>query len=165
MRSALVVPADDQQPLRVEEIETDSLDALQQIPLDRPPASLYVDPDGRLLEKPMNRRATTLLWVHNHDIRGRDVIVGDVLVLGPPDNDGLPINVPEELVDLLTRTSRYRVLVQHVNETQFYGTLRTFGSWFEAYGYAIYLDWLLSQVEEVWVVAEDTDDSSDDEQT
>jgi len=164
MRNALVIPADDQQSLRVEEVETDSLDAQTRIPLERPPASLYVDPDGRLMEKSMNRRATTLLWVHNRDARGREVALGDAFILGPPGDDGTPTNVPEELVDLLVNTTHFRVLVQYQGETEFYGTLRTFGSWFEAYGYAIYLDWLLSQVEEVWVVAEDTDESSDEEE-
>ena len=161
MRSALVIPADDQQPLRVEEIEIGDLDAQNRIPLDRPPASLYVDVDSRLMEKPMNRRATTLLWVHNSAMRGHDVVAGDALILGPPDDDGIPTNVPDELVDLLLHTSRYRVLVQYQDETEFYGTLRTFGSWFEAYGYAIYIDWVMSQVEEVWVVAEDPEPDED----
>ncbi len=129
MRNALVIPADDQQSLRVEEVETDSLDAQTRIPLERPPASLYVDPDGRLLEKPMNRRATTLLWVHNSAMRGHDVVVGDALILGPPDDDSIPTTVPQELVDLLLHTTRFRVLVQHIGETQFYGMLRTFDSW------------------------------------
>lgn len=113
----------------------------------------------------MNRRATTLLWVHDQASRGREVIFGDAVIVGPPDDDGNPTNVPEELVDLLLHTSHYRVLVQYQGETQFYGTLRTFDAWFEAYGYSIYIDWRLSQVEEVWVVAEDSGEPNEDEGT
>src|SRR5262245_31664762 len=40
---------------------------------------------GKLLRLPVNPRAMALVWVHNSAFRDHDVIVGDVLIVGPPD--------------------------------------------------------------------------------
>jgi hypothetical protein len=166
MLSAIVIPAEDRQPLRLEQFGVNDLDARQRlvggyievIRLERPTAVLYVNEDGRLLELPANRRATVLLWVHNRAFRGHDVILGDAFILGPPDDNGNATTAPQELVNLLFHTERYRVLIQNQGEEQFYGTLRILGSWIEAYRYGVDLAGRLSQVEEIQVVAEDGND-------
>lgn len=172
MLSAIFIPADEQEPLRLEQFDTDDLDARQRLAdgafeilrLEGPAATLYVNEDGKLLEMPVNRRATLLLWVHNRAFREQDVIAGDAFILGYPDDEGNATTTPQELVDLLLHTERYRVLVRNQGEEQFYGTLRTFDSWVEAYSYGIQLTWRLSQVEDFRVVAEDTDNGANEAQ-
>jgi hypothetical protein len=173
MLSAIVIPADDRQPLRLEQFEADDLDAHQRlvggtfqlIPLARPAANLYVNEDGKPLALPTNRRATLLLWVHNRTLWGQDTIVGDAFILGYPDEDGNATTAPQELVDLLLHTDRCRVLVQNQGDAQFYGTLRTFGSWVEAYGYGVGLVQGWSQITDIQVVAEDAGEPDEDQAT
>ncbi len=57
----------------------------------------------------VNHRATTLMWVHNSAFRNRDVVVGPALLVGPPNRHGDNRSVPEDLIDLLFNTKRYRV--------------------------------------------------------
>ena len=163
MITAIVIPADPNEPIRLEEIERSDLAAyrrlvdgnIELVTLERPPASLYFNEEGKLVDLPLNPRATALLWVHNSAFRQRDSIMGDAFILGPPDRQSYDTTAPEELVRLLLHTERYRVLVQNEGDEQFYGQLRTFDSWFEAYAQGITLAtrrW--SQVEEIQVVAE-----------
>lgn len=132
MLTAIVIPADEQQPLRLEKFDTDNLDARQRLVggtyeilrLERPGATLYVNEDGKLLGLPGNKRATLLLWMHNRAFHEWDVIVGDAFILGDPDEEGAATTAPQQLIDLLLHTSRYRVLAQNQGEDVFYGTLR-----------------------------------------
>lgn len=172
MLSAIFIPADEQEPLRLEEFEADDLDARQQLVggsfevfrLEGPAADLYVKKDGKLMVMPINRRATLVLWAHNHPFRGQDVIAGDAFILGNPDDEDNATTAPQELIDLLLHTERYRVLVRNQGEEQFYGTLRTFDSWVEAYSYGIQLTWRLSQIVDFRVVGEERDTEANDPQ-
>lgn len=64
MLSAIVIPADDRQPLRLEQFDTHDLDARQRLVggsfeilrLERPAATLYLSEDGKFLGMPINRR-------------------------------------------------------------------------------------------------------------
>jgi hypothetical protein len=171
MLSAIVIPADEQLPLRLEEFDTDDLDARQRLVggsyeilrLQRPAANLYVNEDGKLLHLPGNERATLLLWMHNRAFHQWDVIVGDAFILGDPDEDGNATSAPQELIDLVLHTSRYRVLAQNQGEDVFYGTLRTFRSWEEAYRYGLGLVQRWSQIEDVMVVGEDGDEPTEEQ--
>jgi hypothetical protein len=162
MLTAIVIPADPDRPARLEQFGRQNLDAyrrlvggdIEVVNLERPPASLYFNEEGKLIGLPLNRRATALLWIHNSAFRGHDLIVGDAFILGPPDQAGDDTTAPDELVTLLFHTERYRVLVQSQEEEQFYGRLETFDSWFEAYRYGVHLAQPSSQVEEIQVVAE-----------
>ncbi|HKX24265.1 MAG TPA: DUF3846 domain-containing protein [Candidatus Saccharimonadales bacterium] len=166
MITAIVIPVNPKEPIRLEEIDRTDLNAyrrlvdgsLEAINLDRPPASLCFNEQGKLIGLPLNQRATFLLWAHNSAFRGQDVIVGDAFILGPPDRQGDDTTAPDDLVTLLFHTERYRILVQTKGDEKFYGNRQTFDSWFEAYRYGVDLARRWSQVEEVQVVAERHDE-------
>jgi hypothetical protein len=113
---AIVIPADGNCPARVVD-EKLTLDFLQgavgglieavcicQVLTDSGMQSVdctcLVNEDGKLDGLPVNARATDLAavaiggWV-------RDVIVGDVIVVGPPDSDGEETACPDQVIDIV----------------------------------------------------------------
>jgi hypothetical protein len=162
MLTAIVIPADLGQPIRQQQIHSSNLDAYRQIiggnlevvNLDRPSASMYCNEEGKLKGLRVNHRATTLLWVHNSAFRGRDVIAGPALLVGPPNRHGNDTSVPDDLADLLLRTKRYRVQVQTEDDTGWNATEEVFTDWMEAYRHALLVAGMRSGVEEVRVVPE-----------
>lgn len=166
MLTAIVIPADPAEPARLEQLNKRDVDAfcalvgghLQVLNLERPAATMYLNDEGKLDGLPYNPRATALLWVHNPDLQGEDVIAGDAFIVGVPDRQGDDTSAPKELIDLLFDTKRYRVLVQSDGDEKFYGHLRPFDSWFEAYGFGVHLVRMFSQLQNVQIVAEPDDE-------
>jgi hypothetical protein len=162
MPTAIVIPVDPKQSIRQEELHNNDLDAyrrivggnLEVLNLDRPPATMYLNDEGKLLGMPVNQRATALLWVHNSAFRGHDVIVGPAFIVGPPDRQGDDTDVPEDLVDLLLHSRRYRVQVRIEGSGQWSSNREVFADWFKAYVHAVQLTRLSTAVEEVRVVPE-----------
>jgi hypothetical protein len=126
MITAIVIPADPDQPVRQQHIEKSDLSAYRQIVgghlkvlnFDRPPASMYVNEEGKLNRMRLNHRATTLMWVHNSAFRGQDVIAGPAFIVGRPDRHGDDKSVPDDLLTLLLNTKRYRVQLQTQSDTR-----------------------------------------------
>ncbi|ARP71761.1 DUF3846 domain-containing protein [Streptomyces pluripotens] len=168
MLTAIVIPADPAEPARLEQLDKRDVDAfralvgghLQVINLERPAATMYLNDEGKLDGLPFNPRATALLWAHNAAFRDQDVIAGDAFIVGVPDRHGDDTTAPTELVDLLFHTKRYRVLVQGEGDEKFYGHLRPFDSWFEAYGFGVHLVRMFSQLQDVQIVAETEDEQA-----
>ncbi len=159
--TAVVIPADRQVPLRKEQLEPADADAyrrlvggyLQVVNLDRPPASMYVNEEGKLTEGlSVNRRATALLWVHNSAFRDADYIVGDAFLVGVPDAEGNDTSVPAELVKLLFETESYGIEVQVHGEESWHGNQKRFTDWFNAYMWVLGLADRWTLVREVRVV-------------
>lgn len=163
---AIVVPADIQQPLRLEDIAPDDLNKYRElvggnieiVTLDNPRSCMYFNEEGKALGLPTNQRATLLLWVHNSAFRGRDVLVGDTFLVGPPTKSGYDTAAPDELVKLLFHTQRFRVLVQTAGDPKFYGNLLTYSHWMNAYTKALHTAERWMQVEEVKVIDADQED-------
>lgn len=147
MITAIVIPVDPGQPIRLQQLDPTDLDAYQQIiggnlqiiSLDRPPAAMYLNEEGKLSGMRVNHRATALAWVHNSDFRGTDVIVGPTLIVGPADREGDDTSVPEDLADLLTNTEQYRVQLWTESELRWNSDGQTFTDWPEAYRHALHL--------------------------
>jgi hypothetical protein len=94
-----------------------------------------------------------LTWVHNSALRGHDVIVGDTLLVGPPDK-GYDSSVPEEFVELLFTAARaFKVEVQVHGDQAWYGNEQVFGDVFAAYAAGIDLAQRWTEVVHVRVVA------------
>lgn len=116
----LVIPADNQLPIRTEEFERDDLAAMQRlvggylevINLDNPPCSLFMNEDGRFLRRPANERATLILQVGKPAFIGAEPLVGDCLIVGAPDGRGNDTTVPDELVTLLLEAEQFNVDIQ-----------------------------------------------------
>lgn len=162
MITAIVIPVDPDQPIRLQQIERHDVDAfrrivggnLQIIGLDRPPAAMYLNEEGKLNRMRVNHRATTLAWVHNSAFRGRDVIVGSALIVGPPNRHGDDTSAPDELADVLTKTGRYRVQVWMRSAPRWSSDDQTFTDWYEAYRHAVQLAEMSEDVEHLRVVPE-----------
>jgi hypothetical protein len=160
--NSIIIPADDEAMMRQEQIGASHLPdyqavtggLIEHIELEDPPSGLYINEEGKLLELPVNRRATLLLWMHNPAFRYRDVIVGDALVAGPTDGEGYDTNVPDELAKTLFDAKRFRTEVRVYGEDGWHGNDRHFNNWVDAYGYVLDLGRRWTQVRDVRVVPE-----------
>jgi hypothetical protein len=63
-----------------------------------PDWNAYFDEEGKLKGLPVNRAADLLARRLGWDSLPGDVLVGPVVFLGPPDEDGVDTSAPEELV-------------------------------------------------------------------
>lgn len=159
--NAIVIPVDPTQPLRLQQLHLHA-DALREVvggpleavQLERPEASMYLHEEGKLEGLPINARATALLWVHNSAFRGRDVIVGPAVVLGPVDDHGYEETAPADLVEVLFGTARLSVQVRLVGEVIWRADDAIFVDWYEAYRYGIRLAQRWMDIEDVRVVPE-----------
>jgi hypothetical protein len=146
MITVIAVPAEAAQPLRLEQLHPADLPGFQALvagpfePVDlhRPPASLYVNEEGKHRGLAPNPRATALAWVHNSSFRGRDVLVGDAFLAGPPDAAGDDTAAPGELVAVLLRARRFRVQVKR-GPSRWEAARDAFDDVFRAYVHAIRL--------------------------
>lgn len=91
---------------------------LEAVRLDDPPASMYINDEGKLLGLPVNIRATQLAWAHNEGLRGHDLLAGPAFVTGPVDREGLDTAVPQAYLDQLLPSGPWRVEVLAYGETR-----------------------------------------------
>lgn len=160
--SAIVIPADEQIPLRQDRIVTSNLDDYQRLvgghleilTFESPPATMYLNSEGKNLELPVNRRATMLLWAHDQRFRYLDYIAGDAFLVGPVDAHGDDTGVSDEFVHRLLEARHFRVEVQTRGDPQWYGNELRFDDWTEAYGYVLELGRRWTQVEDLRIVPE-----------
>lgn len=158
----ILVRADESVPAELVEFEQGDLKALQgfvggwiqMVEGYRPPCTFVMNEEGKNIGLPLNRRATMALWVHHSEFIDRDVLAGDVLLLGPTDeNTGETLGVPDELIELLFKTERYRYLVKTIGEDGWHGNGVIFDDWVRAYNDALSLARRWTLVERVKVVS------------
>jgi hypothetical protein len=149
----IVIPAEESAPLefRLFGPYTDYQGAVggyfQAIDADSVGASFMMNEDGKNLEMPMNRRATLMLWMVNRAFYQADVLNGDVVLIGMPDDEGETLDVPDALVTLLMKTEIYKYEVEtHERAGKWYGNQSRFDNYFEACNYALGLleRWILA---------------------
>jgi len=145
--NSIVIPADEDGPLRQHQLAPSGLAERQALVggdieglmIGEPSARLLMNEDGKLLQLPVNRRATLLLWMHNKRLRYRDVLVGDVVVLGYPDEEGVDTSVPDELISRLFSATQLRVETQGHGEAEWNTPSHApFDNWLDAYDYALH---------------------------
>jgi hypothetical protein len=162
MITAIVIPVDLREPIGLEQFDPHDLNAyrrlvvgnLQVLNLDRPPASLYINEEGRQMGMPVNTRATALLWVHHSAFRDQDVLVGPAFIVGTPDKDGDDTSAPQDLIDLLLHTTHYRLHAQFHGVREWEPSGEVFTDWFSAYVEGIRLTRRWTAIAEVRVVPE-----------
>jgi hypothetical protein len=161
---AIQIPVDEERPLYKVAIE--DLSGMQAavggfievVDLGPLTASLIVNEEGKLMKLPINRRATLLFWLLFPSIRGRDVIAGDAIIVGHPDNQGNTTDAPKEVVDLLFETKSYKAEFQTYDDpNKFNGNMRRFEDYFEAANYALLKAQSWTSVERTRVVAAEGD--------
>jgi hypothetical protein len=144
MPTGIVIPVDESVPIFRKEFEafTDYQETIggyfRPIDIQSPEATMYVDEEGKLKHSDVNRRATILAWLHNPAFRGRDVLCGPVVIIGPPDRDGISTDVPQSLDDLLFDTISYKFEVQTSDDaTAWNSNQRRYTTWIDAYNDAL----------------------------
>jgi hypothetical protein len=157
----LVIPADDAQELRIEEVDP-TLENLQRaigggylqvLHLEQPSMSLYVDEEGAMKNLPVNVRASAFWRTHNPVFYGAKPLVGDAIITGPPDRRGIETSVPEEFIALIFNTEEYAVEIQFVDDGPWIRNADPYRTWQHAYAVALrILKSDLAQVERVRVV-------------
>lgn len=166
MIHAIQIPVDEDRPLYKVSIE--NLAGMQSavggfiefVDLGPLTASLIVNEEGKLAKLPINRRATLLFWLLYPSVRHRDVIVGDVLIVGHADRQGNTTDVPAKVSDLFFGTKSYKAEFQTYDSPgKFNGNMRRFRDYFEAANYALGKAESWTAVERTRVVpAVDSDD-------
>ncbi len=160
--NSIIIPADNEVALQQGQIDTSDLPnyqaitggPIEHVELTDPPASMYVNEEGKLLHLPMNRRATLLLWMHNPAFRYEDFVAGDALLVGPGDDNGYDTNVPEDLAHLLFSATRFRTEVQVHGEDGWHGNDQRFNNWVAAYSHVLELGHRWTSVKDVRVIPE-----------
>jgi Domain of unknown function (DUF3846) len=143
--NSIIIPADDEQPLRQNQLLAEGLADRQQlvggfvqgIDLRDPPARLYCNEDGKVLELPPNKRATLLLWAHNPAFRYRDFIVGDAFLVGPVGRRSADTNAPDQYVQTLFEASLFHVEVRPRGDAEWRVDPTRFDRWERAYEHAV----------------------------
>src|SRR3984885_6254595 len=143
--NSIVIPADDEIPVRQHQLLAAGLQERQQlvgghiesIYLRDPAARLYCNEEGKGLELPMNKRATLLLWAHSPAFRYRDTIVGDTLLVGPVGKYSIDTSAPDEYVERLFEARQFRVEVQVPGNRRWHDQGVRYDQWMTAYEHAL----------------------------
>lgn len=105
-----VIPADRDQPVRIDEVDSIDLDYLKQqvagwieaLGIPDTEVNMYLNEEGKLVGLPANRRANRLAHRHRA-VQVFDVIVGDVVIVGPVDDEGYDTGLSDEQVAWLLK--------------------------------------------------------------
>ncbi|WP_160665081.1 DUF3846 domain-containing protein [Pseudarthrobacter sp. ATCC 49987] len=144
MVHAIQIPHDEDRPLyKVEVNDLSGMQAavgglIQAIDLGPLHSTFFVNEEGKLEKQSINRRATLMWWLLFPSARHMDVIVGEALMVGHPDEEGNSTDVPEAVTKLLFETKSYKAEFQtYDHPTKFNGNQRRFEDYFEAANYGL----------------------------
>ena len=160
MVTGVIIPADE--ALAISQCEFNDLrdyqmavgGLIEAIDLDDPSMTFFANEEGKLIGLPVNRRATMLWWLHNPATYGYDVLAGDAVLVGQPDQDGDTQSAPESIIGLLMDTPALKVEVQTEGpDSPWCGNARRFEDYFSAAAYAIDLSRRWTQVTRARVIA------------
>ncbi len=158
--NTIVIPADQEQPLRQQQLDAASLDeygqllggGIEAVGLEHPDTSMYLNHEGKVLGLPVNLRATLLLWAHQKRVRFEEVIVGDAFLTGPVNHRGHDTDVSDELTRVLFEPGPLRVALRVSGDPGWYGNELRFDDWLAAYSYALNLARRWTVVEDMKLV-------------
>lgn len=94
--------------------------------------TIYVNEEGLLRQLPFNSRITFLWWYEVHEARQTAMLVGDAVIVGIPDRRGESTDVPQPMVDLLTKTGAWRIQVKTLGDPKWHQSRDTHTDYFEA---------------------------------
>lgn len=107
------------------------------IVIDGPPMMMVVHARWWHPRLPVNRRATQLCWLHNSFLRMQVLVGGDAVLLGPPEDDGNPRDVPADFATFVLGTTRFQVEHRTVDGPGWPVHRRIFSDYFSAAGYGV----------------------------
>lgn len=136
MPKGILIPADNSLPLEVQDFSDLKVTLggeVERFALNRPDASLFHGESAPYLGLPTNRRATLALWCHATFRRGKQVAIGDAVLLGPFTDQGELQDVPDWYARLFLETERFKVHAQFVEDMTWREHEHVFDDWQMAY--------------------------------
>lgn len=95
--------------------------------------SFFCNEESKIIGVPINRRATLLWWLCCPEMRHRDTIGGNAVLVGLPDDEGDTTSVPADVLELLFETKSYRAMFQTADDPDaFNGNAMRYTDFFEA---------------------------------
>lgn len=158
----IVIPADLEVEIDTLEFFEGDLSAMQglvgglvqAVDLEQQKATLWFNESGKIEHLPKNQRATMELWSSDSRWRFQDFVAGNAFITGLSDEDGETTSVPQELVDLMLSTAKYRAEVTTLNdEDSWSGNNLVFDNYWDASHGVLELASRCQLVKEVRIVA------------
>lgn len=144
MTTGIFIPADEEIPIERRDItglnEYQALVGgfIEAIDIRTMNASFYCNEEAKIFGLPINRRATLMWWMDSPQMRHRDTINGNAVIIGLPDAEGDTQDVPQELLRLLFDTKTYGAMYQTADDPDtFNGNLARFTDYFDAVNAAL----------------------------
>ncbi|KUM38978.1 DUF3846 domain-containing protein [Arthrobacter sp. EpRS71] len=139
MPLGILIPVDMDKPLELKQL--DGLRPLQEavggliepMTIERPEATIFVNEEGVLMDVPVNRRASLILWVGLTRYRSAAPILGDAVLIGVPNDDGVTQDVPYFYRHLLLEAKHFRVQMQPIDDMMWRQHDKVFTDWITAY--------------------------------
>ncbi len=138
MVKGLFIPADEDTSIelrdfaQLEDYQTAVSGFIEPVDIPSLSITIYVNEQGLLRQLPFNSRASFLWWYEVHEARQTAMLVGDVVILGIPDRHGESTDVPQSLVDTLTKGGAWRVQAKTVGDPNWHQSRATYTDYFEA---------------------------------
>ena len=124
MVQAIVIPAKDSEPIepkdfrKLENYRAEAGGWIEQVDLPNIGVTLVVNENGIAEGLPFNRRATFFWWFHEPRAHGRARLLGDVVLVGVPDDDGDLTDVPASIAELLLDPGEFAVEARRTEEDE-----------------------------------------------
>lgn len=118
---------------RVEDYQ-DAVDgAIEVVALPRPLGlTILANEEGRLRQLPINQRATRLWWFWVPSLWQKTILVGDVIVVGAPDEGGNLTDAPASLAKDVLYGRGYAIEMKLKHESEWFRVEPRANSFFEA---------------------------------
>ena len=143
MPTGIYFPVDDEQAVSWQEYETlqDYQSAvggyIEAIGVGLEGMSFFAHDEAKLIGLEVNRRATLFWWLHMPPARHRDFLSGNVVLVGPTDQDGETLDVPDLVQCQLLMKATYAVEFIGVGATIWHKSPRVFNDYFEAIAWGL----------------------------
>jgi len=158
MPTGVYFPVDDQQDVSCQEYETlqdyqSAVDGyIEAIDAGVEGTSFFANDEAKLRGLEINRRATLFWWLHVPPARHRDFISGNAVLVGPTDEDGATLDVPDLVQCQLLMNLTYAVEFIGVGATLWHRSPHVFNDYFEAGAWALDLAQRRAEVDQVRVI-------------
>lgn len=155
----ILIPADNSRPLVLQGFT--SLEDYQQavggwiegIPADEDDTSFFINTVAKLISLEVNRHATIHWLLQLHPTVTNGVLCGDVILVGPADERGDTLDVPESLQHLLFVATAFTVAVELQGATPGQFEPQVFGDYFDAGAWGLVLSQRRADVKRIRVIA------------
>lgn len=105
---------------------------LKVVPIPQLEVVVVANAEGNRRGLPVNTYATLLWWFWAPAIRRQVVLLGDVIVVGEPDPDGQPTNIPASFASGVLSQHGHSVTLKVTGEKDWYRTEAAANNYFDA---------------------------------